>query len=371
MNNISKKGFYPKFDDEGVVVMLSSSDEFSKYLAVCIQSIIDTANKDRFYDIVIFERNISEVNKDKILSLQHEDNVSVRFFSVKEHMKGFKFFLNSERISEETYYGLIIPFILNNFKKAIIMDCDMIVRHDLYDLYNTDLEGKTIGGVNDIVLNGWLNDRNGKDAWEYYKNYLKVKDPYKFFNGGLIVLNFEKYRSIYTKNDIYNYINNYQLRVVDQDVFNIMLEGDSKLIDCRWNHMIYLEGAISEAIEDASEDIKEKYFNSRKNPYVVHYAGDVKPWNDPDVEFASLFWMTARKTPFYENILFAGVERKSREIVCSHQVIYHCGVLRKIFTPYREDVIKRKIKGALNKDSFLYKVTRRIYFRLIGRPYTK
>lgn len=36
------------------------------------------------------------------------------------------------------------------------MDCDMIVKTDIARLYYEDLGENVIGGVNDIVLQGWL-----------------------------------------------------------------------------------------------------------------------------------------------------------------------------------------------------------------------
>jgi hypothetical protein len=364
--------FKPAFEVNNVTIILSSSDSFSPYLAVCIKSILLNRSLDKNYDIIVFEREICEDNKKKILSLKDGmNNVSIRFFFVSDAMGSFKFYLNSTRLSQETYYGLLIPYLLPNYHKGIIMDCDMIVKTDIARLYYEDLGENVIGGVNDIVLQGWLNDRENKDTYTYYTEYLKIKNPYKCFNGGLIILNFDKYKKLITENKISDYINNYKLRVVDQDIFNILLEGKSKLIDFRWNHMIWVKGAISEAIADAPKSVRDSYFKSRKAPYIVHYAGDVKPWYYPQVEFADEFWDIARQTPFYEIILFNMVRNEAVATVYTHQAIFHKTIKQKIFTPIRKAQLKRMVIKVFPVDTVRYRFLRKFYYKLRGRQYTE
>lgn len=365
------KSFTPAFKENFATIILSSSDAFSIYLGVCIQSIIKHASESKNYDIIVFEREISDFNKKRILSLVQQSNISIRFFNVSEAMKKFNFFLNSDRISQETYYGLLIPFLLPAYDKAIIMDCDMIVKYDISELYDTALSGKTIGGVNDIVLQGWLSNHKENDTYNYYTEYLKVKNPSSFVNGGLLLIDFSRYRSEVTVEKVSNYINNYKLRVVDQDIINMLFDGGCKHLDYRWNHLIYIKGAISEAISEAPEESQNKYFESRKAPYIIHYAGDFKPWIYPNIDFADDFWEIARTTPFYETILYNLVQHRVNEGVICHQQMFHNHFIRRYITPYREEKLKKLVKRSLPNDSKLYKYIRKVYFKLIGRPYSE
>lgn len=362
---------YPAFGRDSVVVILSSSDEFSIYLGVCIKSIINMSSTNNKYDILVMERSISDNNKRRINKLAYDrENISIRFVNVKQEMDKYNFFLNSSRLSQETYYGLLIPYMLNNYNKAIIMDCDMIAVRDVAELFFESLDGMIIGGVNDVVLQGWLNDET-KDAKNYYTEYLKIKNPYKCFNGGLIVLDFQKYRDYVTKERVAEYINEYKLRVVDQDVFNILLEGKSKLIDVGWNHMIMMEGAIKDAVNNAPDHARKAYYAAQKNPYIIHYAGDFKPWSHPTVEFADEFWKIARETPFYEELLFKLVNKVAIKTVCTHQIIFHGGMIKKILKPHRVERIKNTLKRVLGPGTYKYKIARKICYMLSGRVYSE
>lgn len=356
------ENFLPAFNKNNVVVILSSSNYFAPYLAVCIKSIILNASKNYNYDIIIFERNIDDNNKEKILSMtKMQKNISLRFLNISDKVKKIKFYINSDRISQETYYGLLIPFILNNYDKAIIMDCDMIVKTDIGQLFFETLNDKIAAGVNDIVLQGWLNDKYN-DTNSYYTNYLKLKNPFACFNGGLILLDFQKYRTAFNKNIIIKYINTYKLRVVDQDIFNILLEGKFKLLDYKWNHMINVNGAISDAIAKAPQNARKKYFIARENPAIIHYAGEQKPWINPEVEFSSEFWSIAKITPYYEIIIYRMCENifKERQLNFSEIPIS------------RKKVLKIKIKNFIKiffpMGTKRHRVLKKWYFKLRGWP---
>lgn len=43
---------------------------------------------------------------------------------------------------------------------------------------------------------------------------------------------------------------------------------------------------------------------AKKNPYIIHYAGFCKPWDEPTEEFGEVFWDYARRTPYYETLLY-------------------------------------------------------------------
>lgn len=182
------------------------------------------------------------------------------------------------------------------------MDCDMIVMQDISKLFYEDLGDFVAGGVQDVILQGWLNDKKN-DTAEYYDKIVHASNPFSFVNGGLLLLDFDKYRNMLTQELVFHYINNYQFRVVDQDIFNLLLENKIKPLDQKWNHMVLVEGAIESAIYHAPAKIQELYFEAKKEPAIVHFASENKPWVNPQIEFAQEFWKYARRTSFYEVIL--------------------------------------------------------------------
>lgn len=354
---------YPMFRENSVVIILSSSDFFSAYLGICIQSIIDTSNPQYNYDIIIIEREITDQNQKRICSLMSgHENISIRFKNVKEQMSNLNFYINGSRLSQETYYGLLVPWLLPEFHKAVIMDCDMIVKRDIADLYNIDLADKVGGGVRDINIQSWINDEK-LDVDDYYKNTLKVYNPCNCFNGGLILLDFDKFKANYTIDKIVDYLENYQLRVVDQDIFNILLQDKVKLIDYGWNHMIRIDET---RLILAPETARSGYLEAQKKPFIIHYAGEIKPWTDPDVEFGDDFWQIARKTPFYEIVLARMSAHYANRALESHTENKHKDRKQKLKS--RVFIfIRDTIRVIFPAGTGGYKRIKCIYYKLRGR----
>ena len=358
----------PAFPDKKAVnIVFSSSDYFSIYLGVCLASLIKKADPNRFYDILIMERGITDENKNRILKLTAEtSNISIRFCNIARDILKYKFFINSERISQETYYGLLVPHILKEYKKAIIMDCDMIVMQDVSELFDTDLTGYIAGGVRDAILQGWLNNPYN-DTRDYYRQ-IHAKDPFTYVNGGLLLIDFEKYREKISLEMLFNSINGNKYRVVDQDVFNTLLEGYVKPLNPKWNHMVYVLGAISQAIDDCPYKVRESYFNSRKNPGIIHYASENKPWNNTSLEFAEEFWGTARETEFYEILIQRMVSENAPIAIAPFDNRSGARKLGDMLLP--KGTIRRRVaKLKLPKGSKRWKFAKEIYY--IFRPELK
>ena len=88
---------------------------------------------------------------------------------------------------------------------------------------------------------------------------------------------------------------------VDQDVLNSCCQGKIFFLDMSWNMMTSCGGQrIKNIFTFAPEYVVKQYEEARKSPRIIHYAGYLKPWNDPMEDFASEFWDCVRGTFLYE-----------------------------------------------------------------------
>lgn len=102
----------------------------------------------------------------------------------------------------------------------------------------------------------------------------------------------------------------------DQDVINILCQSSEnaekvKFIDGRWNvewHHLYEEGA-----EVYIDTVREGSLDLVKDPFIIHYTGQKKPWNHPELELAEYFWQEAKETVFYEELLRLGIKQYIQE----------------------------------------------------------
>lgn len=289
------------FDKPAVPVVFAADDNYSPMLGTAIASLAQNASDETLYDIVVLSRGISGRNQTLIRrALDGKPNISLRFFNVGRLVANYKLTVN-EHITEETYYRFLIQWILPDYPKVLYLDSDLVVNADVAELFATELGDALLAAVVDVDWAGNCNLRSGDDRCGYARKTLGMKDPYAYFQAGVLLLNTAGMARLHTLEEwlklaavphIYN----------DQDVLNAECEGRVRYLDLSWNVLVDT-GRVEAAIKHAPVQMFKDYLASRENPRIVHYAGGIKAWNEPDTDFADLFWWYARQTPFYETLL--------------------------------------------------------------------
>lgn len=332
----------PYFDTNNIVIALAANDYFIPYSATVIQSIIDNSSDNKNYDIIFLTHNVSDVNKKRIKQMiSSYRNFSIRYVDPTELIEGYNFFIRGH-FSLETYYRLVLPELLQEYEKIIYLDSDMIVKEDVAELYETDISEYLIAAALDADTAGLYNGYEPNKK-EYTDKILKLKNPYNYFQAGTLVFNLKKFRDTYTTKEILEYAVSYNWQLLDQDILNVLCEGKVKYIDMSWNVMVDMEKRrIKDIIKLAPHWLNDLYMNARNHPKIIHYAGPEKPWLCPEMDMADDFWQYAKKTPYYEIMLY-------RMSMSTANIIYHekMGIKRKFewkLLPYgsrRREFIKK------------------------------
>lgn len=296
---------FPAFRENNVAIALMSSNYYVPYLTVAIQSIVDHSSQQNNYDIIVLHKGI--INRNQEIIKQHfaaNKNVSIRFYNPTSIVAEGSFHVAATTYSEEAYYRVLVPWIMSHYSKAITLDCDLIAQADLAVLYNTQLSSdEYCGAAIDYVYQGMLNG-TVEDQFQYTKKTIGMKNPYKYINTGVMVLNLKSLRQVFTSQYILEYLSSHKFRIQEQDALNALFEHHIKYIDIRWNYYVEVNDFLKNSIKYAPAESEEEYVCAGNEPYIVHYANNPKPWNAPLVRFGECWWLFARKTPYYEEILF-------------------------------------------------------------------
>lgn len=291
------------FDKPIVPVVFAADDNYVPQLTTTVYSAMKNADPTYFYDVVILQRNIAWDKQERLRDFFKQfPNMSLRFTNVERELSGYDLSTNNAHISIETYYRFLIQKLLPFYDKVLYLDSDIVINGDISKLYNTDLQGKLLGAIRDIDFLANLNVKHGK-RMGYAKNVLKMKNPYDYFQAGVLVLNTKAMRERYTIKQWLTYASNPAFIYNDQDVLNAHCEGEVLYLPWKWNVVHDCGGRVGNLFVQAPNDIYDAYMKSRNNPQIIHYAGFQKPWTDPDCDFASIYWRYARETPFYERLL--------------------------------------------------------------------
>lgn len=316
--NVEKKiPVKPASSKNNIAVALAVNNYFVPYLSVTLASVIEHAGPDNFYDIIILSGDIQPENKKGLEKLiAGKENFSIRYLNPAPLLDGYDLYMKGH-FSIETYYRLVLPELLPDYEKILYLDSDVVVETDLAQLYKEDIDGYLLAAARDADTAGLYNGFEPEKK-KYTDQILRLKHPYDYFQAGVILFNLDAFRRKYKTEKILEFAAKRNWQLLDQDVLNKICEGRVKYIDMSWNVMVdYGRIRISQIIRLAPQWLHKMYMQARKNPKIIHYAGPEKPWIFPEMDMGQEFWKYARKTPYYEILLYrmscASGEREARK----------------------------------------------------------
>lgn len=190
----------------------------------------------------------------------------VVFYSLKG-MTTLSFPLVKKHLTRAAYYRIFLSDILPPaIEKVLYLDGDIIVRHSLLPLWNTDLTDYAIGAV--------------MDAWDGdIKIYNRLRYQYQkgYFNSGVLLINLKYWRDYNILNEFVEYLNNFLERIIceDQDVMNVVLQDKKLTLPVKYNlQTAFLRKVLFFDYWKYEKEIKEAI----GDPTIVHFAEKAKPW---------------------------------------------------------------------------------------------
>lgn len=346
----------PKFKNNSVPIVITSSNEYSLILGVLIQSIISNSNNDNNYDIVILEERITDYNKRLLFSqITSRENFSLRFYDVSSFIATYKFHVGYH-INPLTYARLLLIDLMGNYDKVIYLDCDVIVNYDIAELYKIDMEGYLVAAAVDTVIAGINNSVEQhplrKQQYEYIVDVLGIDRVFEYFNAGVLLLNIRELSQSYNSSDLVSLALQKQWKWFDQDILNKICYTKVYLLEQSWNYMSHRLDSGEPLLESyAPEYIYDAYCKARVMPKIIHFCGRTIPCYVPTADNAHIFWQYARKTPFYELLLY----RMSQSLKSSLSWWYSDNPILRY--------IKKIIKKIIPFGSKRYEVLKTFYFK--------
>ena len=290
----------PAFIGEDSAIVFAANDSFCPYLSVMLYSVIEHSSPDRYYDIVILHRDISQARMERMEKLADgKANIIIRFFCVADRITGHDLFIGGkDNFTIDTYLRLLIPWTLSDrYKKALYLDGDMLALDDVAPLLDTELGGFLLASSRDYC---GLEEYYRPDSYRktYRDTELKLSAPDDYFLNGMLLLNLDAFRAEFTEKGLLKLCASRPWLQHDQDVLNLLCSGGrAKLLHGQWDVM--LPGDLTRIPAGIQEEIRQ----ASEHPKILHFGGDEKPWLNEKNLWLETFWDVAPKTPFYHEIV--------------------------------------------------------------------
>ncbi|WP_139470516.1 glycosyltransferase family 8 protein [Campylobacter armoricus] len=269
-------------------IFFTINNAYCGYLATCIISIIDNLDENYTPYFYIINSDISEQNKEKIQKLIKHRKFYIEFIQIDQNL--FKNLPNSSQahIKNETNYRFLASSLKPNLDKCIFLDVDLVVIGDIAKLWEIEINDYYIAAVSDqapLHPKSWTAN-------------LPLPFDYTYINTGVALFNLKKWRENNIEHLLFENSHKFANKLLfpDQDTLNIVLYQKVKYLSSIYNAM---------PVQNYYNKDQEK--EAFSNPQIIHWAGYKKPWKYSDAPYAEIFWHYAKKTPFYEEILFNNI----------------------------------------------------------------
>lgn len=238
---------------------------------------------------ILHDNTLTDDNRDKFNYIAGQYNQTVKFYNVeelcKERLEEFRKKFPSvvrNRWSIGSYYPLLVPSVVSkDVKKIIYLDADIIVNLDIATLWQTDLEGKTLAVIPNVLS-------RSKIYPLVNEGFVKHED---YFNSGVYIMNVEKFTA---QNSILDegikFLTEHKYLYDDERVLNYCFSADTVKLPVKFNFQVVFERPRSQNICDK----------------IIHYAARTLTMNTNDV-YNDLFFQYFMNTPFHTAQTFGNI----------------------------------------------------------------
>lgn len=196
-------------------------------------------------------------------------------------------------ITQAAYYRLYLTEIIpQTIDKVLYFDGDIIVRHSLASLWETDLTGYAVAAAIDM----------SSANIEYY-NRLRYPSDLGYFNSGVLLINLDYWRKHHVIDMFSNFISNHSdiIRCEDQDVLNVVFCNHKLWIPVKYNLQ---HGFLKKNAKYDYWKYEKEVEEARKDPVIVHYTS-FKPWekNTKEIHPFSSSFKNYQKQTIWKNMI--------------------------------------------------------------------
>ena len=256
---------------EIINIVACTDKKFMMPTGVMMTSVCENnMDTDVVFHIIVDE----DVNTDDCRDLKDAVTIyrgkSVLFYHANDKMqkKSFPKGMNRNDITRTTYYRLFLAEILpQELDKVLYLDGDVIVRHSLLPLWNTNIEEKAVAAAYDC----------SSGRIEYY-NRLKYPFELGYFNAGVLLINLKYWREHQVLNDFISYMENHadSIRCHDQDVLNVVFRCRKVTVPLKYN---FQHPFLLKKCDDYDYwKLEQEVLEAREDPCIVHFTSRWKPW---------------------------------------------------------------------------------------------
>lgn len=244
-------------------IVCATDDNYVQHCGVMLTSLFEN-NRDEIINVYLLTEGLSNESMAAIQRIIERYNAFFYYCQINAAFFDKCPIRKNDHVSIATYYRFVIPQVLPlTESKVLYLDCDIIIRKQISELWNIDLTDYAIAAVDETIC----------QSQEVFRR-LQYDAKYGYFNAGVMLINVEYWRQNSISENLFNYVNLNTDKIIlhDQDTLNAVLHDCWLPVVTTWNMG---ETFYRACIEPDNQEL----FRYLKDPAILHYTWRPKPWN--------------------------------------------------------------------------------------------
>lgn len=258
---------------DSIHVVYASDERFAPVLGVSIASLLITGKDIPSFDITVFDGGLSSDNRQKIDDLCRQFGRNPPEYLCLDDMEdllGDRIGLDRGSIMQ--YARLFIGRL--PYERVLYLDCDVMLRRSVSELWSKDLEGKTVATMPDVFS-------------RLYRKGMELNPEEPIYNDGVMLLDLEMWREHGIEEKALAFIRRCGGSPLQDDlgVINAVLSREALPLSPEWNSLTaFYDFTYDEMLyyrKPPAYFSKEEISRAVSNPALVHFTSSfrsVRPW---------------------------------------------------------------------------------------------
>ncbi|MCJ2136762.1 glycosyltransferase family 8 protein [Methylobacterium sp. J-026] len=239
-------------------VMCAADRNYGSYAGIVMQSAMSVTRDAKIHFHLLSDGvHSSDIVKCRTIAREHGNDFSS--YEISSKLTNLpKALRMANHLSRAAYSRLLFADLLpTSVHRIIYLDCDVVCRRDLTELWELGAGVDVLGAVRDP----WL------DPDTKLKSSLGLSPDQIYFNSGVLLINVDAWRAENTEARLCDFVSSRpDIKHADQDTLNAVLSARLTEVPEKWNMMI-------------DHPRREDEGHLRDHAAILHYVGGFKPWH--------------------------------------------------------------------------------------------
>lgn len=270
-------------------LIYASDDNYARHVGIAITSLYDHNPDVPELTVYLIDDEISAENHTRLDAIAQKYGRQIHYIPFGPHKTQLT--LNNKWDLPISAYArlFVADMVPETVDRILYLDCDTVICDSLKELWETDMDGKTIAAVEDVTSC-------------LFQPETDSPEPYRYICSGVILIDLKKWRAIDAQKQMLDYLDGRKgvVRHHDQTILNGVFWNDCHILHPRYDAltptfiMSYNNLKAHFGLWDnyySKKEIKE----SVKSPAIIHYtsANLGRPWENskhPRAKIYQKYW---------------------------------------------------------------------------------